>query len=535
MKTASLNHWMTCLAFLSVINVTAQAAEPAASDPPRFIIALETTKFDPSELEWPLTFARDRDMNINLYSMKDVARRIDCQWRNPADKSDFRAISLWKGRRPDLSFATDKDSKDYAMGRLTADIAIDQCPATWGEAVTLVWGPNAVKQLQASAQKFQRRQDELKASGETEEQRSAREAVQAWQAEARALPPMSVAQERELAQQIEAELSRLESSIDGLNSRPFNDLLKGPLGDRVVRLSQMAYVKSAGLNASGAGRAAFDAWDNRLGGPALTAINRIEKIIHYRMNRRLRFMELKTSDDAQREMDSWGNVELQRFKQGRTFLMAFMTEKLAGKSLIDPAFLKKIASDLERDRPSGDPGRPYYRHVPAEPKPAWTMTPEEQQAQDNGKMLSGAVALVQGIGDLIRLIEKMDGDVRESREAFWQCYATRCKEAGKAFYAYSSALNAKDQWIIFRPVVTPALIARGMSFLGDTNVDGGNIPGCVAEMDGLNKAMSPKVPLGELDSVGRAKLVIASMKSPAYAAWQGCRDRMEYILRPRFL
>lgn len=537
MKTGSthfrVGQHLLSLAIVMLLCTTARAAEPASGEAPRYTNTMSEVlnlyRYDAGEADWPNSFTRTFPVTLSQ-STRARADGLGCHYKNPAEPRNSREMRFWKDRRPDFSQVTEGDINHNGWGIrrvVYADIALDRCPATWGAALALVWGPKAPRELQALARDFQKGKNDA-------EQAKVQAAIDAWQAEARALPPLSPAQERELALQVDAELSRMESGIDGLNSRPFNDALKGPLGDRIVRLSQLAYVKSSGLNAGGAGRAAFDAWDNRLGGPALTAIDRIEKIIHYRMNRRLRLMELKTSDEALREMESWGNVELQRFKQGRDFLLNFMTEKLAGKALLDPVFLKKIASDLERDRPKGDPGRPYYRHVPADPKPAWTMTPEEQEAQDNGKLLGGAVAIVQGIGDLIRLIEKVDGDVRESRKAFWHCYATRCKDAGKAFYAFSSALNAKDQWIIFRPVVTHGLLAPGMALLGDANVDGGNIAGCAAEMEGLTKALSPKVPLDQLDAIGRANLVLATMKGPAYAAWQGCRDRMEYILRPRF-
>jgi len=46
---------------------------------------------------------------------------------------------------------------------------------------------------------------------------------------------------------------------------------------------------------------------------------------------------------------------------------------------------------------------------------------------------------------------------------------------------------------------------------------------------------------GHADDVGptldpeSARGVVATRRGPTYLTWQGCRDRMEYILRPRFL
>lgn len=536
MQTGSFcRRLVMALSGLAAMLANGHAAEPAADAPPRYVSPLTASKFDPAELSWPLVFSRvDSDFSLSPYSTKLHAARIVCQWRNPANRSEFHGMSLWKGKRPDLSQSSDPESLESVWNRMSADIAVDQCPATWGEALILVWGPTAPQLAQAKAKEYQKRQAELKASGETEEQRSAREATQAWQAEALALPALSPAQERELVEQIETELSSMEANIDKLNSKPVDTALQGALGDRIVRLAQIAFAKSRGLSADGANRAAFDAWDNRLGGPALMATLRIDKIIYSRANRRFRLAEIPNANDAIREMDSWNNVRVKRFWEGRTFLLSFIYQKLAGKALVDPAFLKKIASDLERERPNGDPGLPYYRYQPAEQKPSWMMTPYEQEAQDKGRMMEGAVAAVMAVGDMIRLIEKIDADVRNSRKAFWQCYATRCKEAGKAFYAYSTALNNKDQWLIFRPAISPHLMAPGMAMLGARNVDGGIIDGCGAELKVLGQALEPAGRMRESDPAGAARIVLATLKSPAYAAWQGCRDRMEYILRPRF-
>jgi hypothetical protein len=56
--------------------------------------------------------------------------------------------------------------------------------------------------------------------------------------------------------------------------------------------------------------------------------------------------------------------------------------------------------------------------------------------------------------------------------------------------------------------------------------------GCNAEMTGIAQFLSaPGARVA--DSIGRARLVMSALKSPAYASWQACRDRADYITRPR--
>lgn len=531
----------SCLAVL--LGTTALGApllaQPAGEDAPRFSKTLQqgagSRVFHADQGSWPLASAQPGTVEIN-YMQSLRAPTLFCVYRQPGNRDEMRTVTLWRDDRPDLSRATpnDMDGMNGIKRKLTADIAVTSCPSNWGAALSLIWGPNALRELQAQARSREQREAEREAAWSAQEAKKAQTNALAWQAEAAAQPATTPAADLALARQVQRDIDQLEANINSLNSRPFNDLLQGSLGDRILRLAQIAWVKSKGLDARGAGRAAFDAWDNKLGGPALNAITRIENIIHARMNRRLRLSEISSGDAGLREMESWGNVDLSRLIPAKTTLLDFISQQLAGKQLVDAAFLQKIASDLERDRPRGDPGLPYYRYVPAERKPAWMMSPAEQEAQDDGRVTEGLVNVVGEVGNMIRLIEKTDADVRTARQAFWKCYATRCKEAGKVFYAYSHALASKDQWVIFRPLIVPGLLAPGMALLGDANVDGGNIQGCNTELQAIEQALAPAARTRQSDPIGSAQLVAATLKAPVYDNWRACRDRMEYILRPRF-
>lgn len=512
----------------STVPSSADARQPDQSRPglQPLTFAVNMRGAAPEDAAWPLAATEKRTRPLALLGTLS-APLLNCVYRKPGGGSGVHSLKFWEGNRPDPAQVT-------AISPVDVDRAVTACPPTWGEAVSLGWGNGAweVAATEARADAEKRNADaerEYARSKETPESRR-----RDYIAKAESLPKSTDADEIALARGIDAEIATMESRLDDLNSKPFNDRLVNPGGlfERINRLGQIAYVKSRSLNASPAGRAAFDAWDERLGGPVVSAVARLEKITYYRQYRRVRMKEI-TGDAGQQEMASWGYVDFNPVWTGQTLLLEVFTKHLNGRPLIDRSFQQKIAKDLERTRPSGDPGRAYYYHVPAEPKPRWLMTPEEEEAQ-GGKIVANLFGAAAGVGDLIRLIEKVDADVRESRVAFWKCYRARCQQAGETFYAYSYAMWAKDNFYFARPAFMPAMLNRGMSFLGDGSIDGGPVSHCAADANALSGALASSVAKSQNDPVRSAQGVVAVMKGPVYANWQGCRDRMEYILRPRF-
>lgn len=492
--------------------------------------------FDPMEGAWRLTESKPGFAPLS-YNARTKAPILTCTYNKPGDRNVYRSVTLWANSRPDMSQSSDNDINGLSglKSKLTADIAISQCPATWGDALTLVWGPTAMDDIKQTARDREKRNEELNAAWEEGEKKKYADLAKVWKEAAAALPPTTAAQDRALVKQIDSEISALEDNLDGLNSKPFDATLRGGLSDRIIRLAQVAYIKSNGLSADGPKRARFDAWDKELAGPAILAVKRIEKIIYYRINRRFKLAEIPNANNAMAEMKSWSYIDWSNLWPGNSVLIEFMTQQLAGKQLVSADFLKKVALDLQRNRPSGDPGRPFYRFTPVEGK-TWVMTGPQQEAeeQSGSNVTSGLINVAGGVGDMVRLIEKLDADVRNARQAFWQCYATQCKESGKAFYAYSHAMKAKDDWLFAMPIVSPQLMSPGMAMLGDSNVDGGPIEGCKAEKAALDRELGPAAKLRQSNPIRAATMVTEVMTGPKSDAWQVCRDRMEYIFRPRF-
>jgi len=514
-------------------NAVAQADPEAPRWKPKSLARLAPA--DPEELNWPLTRTQKGRVTINF--PRNFAPTLFCVYSKPGNRDHYRSVTFWESVKPDLRAAeAERNRMDVITSEVTTDVAVPACPATYGAAVVAGWGPNGWDEAQAESRAKNAKWDDAMAKGKDDEKRKRQAKNEAWQTTAVSTAVSTDAEDLALARQIDADIRQMESQLDALNSRPFNDKLVGAGGlfERIDRLAQIAWTKSRALNPAPAGRARFDDWDARLGGPALTAIARLEKIVHYRQNRRVRMNEVMGGDAGASEMKSWSFVNFSPVWPAQSSLLSVFAQHLDGRPLIDPAFQQRVAKDLERTRPSGDPGRPFYYQVPAAPKPTWLMTPEEEEAQGS-KITANLFGAITGVSDLIRLIEKADADVRESRVAFWKCYANRCKQAGDAFYAYSHALWTKDNFYFAWPSVRAPLLSQGMSFLGDGSIDGGPISQCMAQGNALAGALATTVKASGGNPIESARGVVATMKGPTYLTWQGCRDRMEYILRPRFL
>ena len=234
------------------------------------------------------------------------------------------------------------------------------------------------------------------------------------------------------------------------------------------------------------------------------------------------------------ERSNWAQVDLSSLYPAKAAMLETF-QLLDRQPLLDAAFMQRLSADLARDRPQGDPGRPYYRYTSPDRRPGWMMSADEQVAQSPvDKFANGIMGMLGEIGNMIRAIDKLDIDIREAREAFWQCYAKRCKEAGATFYAYSYALLAKDYHFFMASRDLPALLRPGMAALGDENVDGGPIPECTSQQRALEAQIGPAERLRNTQPAQAAVMRRDAMRGPAYLAYQACRDRMEYVLRPRW-
>ncbi|MDI4634123.1 DUF1720 domain-containing protein [Pelomonas sp. V22] len=518
------------------------------SGPPRFITpfhhVLGNSDFDSksSQVEWVLS---KEPPYISSTHVKGANPRpylfpvIHCRYENTKlSKSEggrSQTIQFWSKSLPELN-ADELNNRNGPKSVVTADIAVDYCPPTLMAAIEMIWGVGALAEETKRREDVRIQREKSDAEWEAKKKADRLAAKEKWKADAMTMPATSLAEDQLLVREIESAIRQLEPDAGDLFVRDFNKMLSGSLGGKIERLARIAYLKSKNLNTKGFNRKDFDAWDNNLGGRALLSIHRLEKIAYYREHRRVKLDEVKTRDAGayERVTWEWRNLDFARFNTTRSVLEEVFWKNLEGQPLLNAAFLKKVADDLAKLRPTGDPGRPYYRYVPPEKKPSWSMTPEEQEEQDKGKFMESMVGLAAGTMDLMRLIDKIDADVRNARKNFWACYAENCKDAGMAFYAFSKALTAKEAWLIYQPVTNHRIVQKGMTFLGTKNIDGGIFSGCESERYAVEADLAPAYQMSNnLNSMEAAKIMKASMQSKAYAQFQACRDRIEYLYRPR--
>jgi hypothetical protein len=499
-----------------------------------------------SELEWRLA-GPSRPVPFQDEAMSTRAEVLSCVYRsadqspNPRSERRHHELVLWFGSRPELPAAT--------LGRLNAglavsfDVAVNRCPDTYGEAIKAGLGPNAwelVKEMSArNIQEFTNRRQAQASNAESQrvrEQAESEQAERAWHQAALKAGALPVEQERALLAEVEAQISGFEAQSKTLFVRPFADAVRGELGAKLDRLAQSAVARVHPIDAKTVpGRQQFDRWDQQVGGPVLLAARRLDLFARNQVNRRYTLAEIQNERESSFRRSQWSQMDMSKVLQTQARLLEVFNSKLAGTHTASPAFLKRAAEQLARGRPQGDPGRPLYIYQPPERKPSWAMSPEEQAGQ---LPLEGAantvVDLLGLIGNLLRAIDKVDADVRDSRNAFWSCHDRSCPEAGKVLYAYSQAQLAKDYFYFVRPFSMSAVMAPGMGLAGVDNIDGGLLPACGSQQAALQSALEVAAKLSQSGKVSEAtQSVGVVMSGPVYAVWQSCRDRYEYFLRPR--
>jgi hypothetical protein len=518
--------------------------EVAPDTPPRFMPKWpglsDATFFREDEHLWRLERApKPSKLRATLPSAPRqqtlLGYRLSCTYRAG---EPYRSMEFWYRKRADLqgldySKIPDLKSSDEA------DVAVDACPPTWGDALRAAWGPDG----------WQRYKDGVAATLENErlsrirnaqdDHRKRQESMAAWAKGVAGRTPNSDAADLELARTVLADIDDAVRRQDELNSRPFQDRLDAVWIPKIEALAVSMLAKLDRIPSGPTGRAAFDNWDRQGGGGILSAIVRLYKIQSHRQERRLKPQEAlsRDPDAALRERSSWGNVRWGVLPTIFSFYLEAYKERLANQPVLRTAFMKRVGDDLQRLRPSGDPGRQVVRFQPWEKKQSWAMTPQEQAQQNSiaSDVTLGLMNMVGQMADLYRQLEKLDGDVRDSRAAFWRCYDGDCKNPGQTYYAYSYALMAKDQHLLLSKLAFTGSsgILAGMSFLGTDDIDGGFVKGCSTEVSELEETLGKwrKSIRGDV-AQARVKLV-EILQGPEYQRYESCRDLMEYAYRPR--
>ena len=483
--------------------------------PQRFPVQLMTLK--PGEERVPLLGeGRERGMVSSSFMLEREHRanftQILCEYGPFPDGTPDWGILFWKGKRPAIApeVVDSLNRRNPVSAGTSIDVSIQSCPRTWGQAVAIA---NREATPESIGANIAMEPDKTKAGSDQED----------WIAKARRAGALSETEFESLLARAEAKVASFERAGREARWQAFRSEIYTGFGVDLVRLAQAAWVQGEQINATGSGRKRFDVWDNEVAGPVIHLIRRVENYRFSQEHRRMTFAEIQQGDAAIRSQSNWRvAINMAPMLDSQDYLMSLMAQKLQGQYLIRPDFLARAAKDIERDRPTGDPGRALYVYKPTEQREDWSLTPLEQAV---GK----ATDIAGLIGTMLRTFDKVDADARESRIALWKCIRENCDQAGNRLYAYSVAQTAKDHFYFLRGYTSMQALKPLMSVMGASNIDGGIVPGCGKEVMALQGALAAAA-----EKRGNStNWVGAVLEGPVYKDWKTCRDKMEYFLRPR--
>lgn len=522
---------------------------PDYAGPPRFypggnLLRLASTLTD-DQLALPVG-PRVRSPKLN-YAQPDVGPtpgNISSASPTAPMSSTQRAICSYGGRhtlyfwhrsRPELSEAAIKGLVRFG---LFADAAIDLCPATYGDALTLAIGPDFKQRVQLAIQKdaeeapARRAQAELDRARTTKESneriREANEREQAevakvaqWRAGA---VPAGAARDAELLNQLRAEVNALRNG-SAYRGPQFATDLQQRLLPVLTALGRSVYAQGLNIGAGASGRKAFDAWDRGTGGHALLLME-----------------EMSRSWPDNREMDRQVHVITAE-------VWRLYRDHVDDKGTLDPAFRARIDAGLARLRAA-------RADAPARPAPATEVVrrtetrviylrPSELVAY---QIAAGAVAALNARGQAVAFFNNMEAEMRSNRTLFWDCYAKGCADPAPLFLRYSQLLKDKDSLMVTREIqlATMQKLSRpedrnkadgALNLMGSRVIDGGPNPHCVDLYDKWLFMVNEWAQKRALNSLGDPAAVRAfaeqTFQGEQYEQVQQCRDLMEFAFRTR--
>lgn len=451
-------------------------------------------------------------------------------------------IHFWAGNKPSQlsdAFGRWVERRDIPL----VDATIKECPEYLGEAVALAQA-TGTKEALAKAREAAKLADAdpikpVKVNND-------------WFVDAKA---NSASVDTQLARDLENAVSTIESDA-GLTWQDFNSTVKTRIAPKLMALARSAYAQFDRIPAGETGRVAFEKWDGLTAGNVMRTIHRLEKIIAKRSAETVAVSDMMKKEaqlaKEQSERNSWRlNANIQFTRPIYYRLLPIYTERFEKQPMLDPAFMAIVDKGLE----SGAGQAPATTRAP---QPTTTVTRRTTiifgtPAQISAYMIGASIG--EGLGKAAAAwgqftgsIKKLDLDIRNARVKFWNCYAKRCADAPQLYREYSTVLLWKDQHYIVRPnlnrKVTQTMNDKTQTMQtlykigGAEEVDDGMPVHCSSEQSAVEALVwnalsswdgsaSPSAM-----SASRAKLD-AVFNSNTYATWQQCRDKMEYLDRPR--
>lgn len=123
--------------------------------PPRFgkdLFAAVGLPLRPGEKNWPLDVKSSVASSVTWIvggRSLDLGSALKCSYRSSVTGGLPRTVNVWLGSRPGLTQLSEKEIQGLAFRKLLQDVALTECPPTWGAMVSSVWGGDAWGRLEA--------------------------------------------------------------------------------------------------------------------------------------------------------------------------------------------------------------------------------------------------------------------------------------------------------------------------------------------------------------------------------------------------
>ncbi|MFT7722083.1 MAG: hypothetical protein QM788_04540 [Roseateles sp.] len=444
------------------------------------------------------------------------ATLLDCEYRriqptateagDPAFRPESIKMFFWQaGTRQALSAPMLRPYQ--SRSDQVADVERDACPADFASALTAGFGESGW--LAPTQTALAARHDEVRENIDTGIWHAADHSR--WADAPQVLAP---AEERALAQEIDKVLAGLEARGKVPDAKAYYTALNRQLEPAMARLAASGVARAQHIPKGEAGRAAFEQWDGGIGVTVMRLTMRVHR---------------------------WG-------QPGKLFTgvlgryMNLYAGQFGDKGALDRRYHAQMLKDIaqykveQARRAADDPSvESTSTHG------VWVLRPRESALY---RMVSSGVQIVSAYGkaraEIERYLDTMEREIPQARQAFWICYEQRCPDGGRLYLAFSTLINDLDRFLIQRTAWEGAVGRayadgrHGSTFLQlmgmDRNVNTHLTGACDAAYD---RFLGRFVTWMSLDAAAMRRQLDDALAGDGYLNVQQCRDRMEFILRPR--
>lgn len=420
-------------------------------------------------------------------------------WTTPRPMLDNKSISLLKA-----SF----DTSPFA------DVTVTECPKTWGEALTTGFGKDFLDQaIAANKQVWQDKEDSSNAAQKRQAEKFDRE--RNWMKGAQ---PRHWARDSQTISALETSISEVLTRRKDIDPHRLPRVIMEKVDPLMLELGRSAVGNATRIPKGEAGRTRFEEWD-RTYGQAIVRLN------------------LKLQTPLVR--GSW--MESMSYRVWFHTIDSIYKEQLEDKGAFSLAYTKSLLAGADKLR---DQSTAKQKIDPNDIRSAriYTLRPRQTLMY---RVMSGAVegatALAATHARNKEYVASLTRELARARTEFWSCARQQCTDGGPRWVAYSKLLVAKDKFYAVQYYMEAmsnrmgspngAMMNELMGISGD--VDGGMITGCETEYSNYLGGIGTLISSGGSKAIANPAALDSAINGEEFLQVQQCRDRMEFILRPR--